>query len=138
MTLEERELDIIKANARKSVNEINQTSMAESAQIAAEAALKDEQIKGETLVVKYRDTILGQCEANKIRVQAKNKCSLEISAKMLEIADLKAQTLKVTGEGEAQIAEVMASRRKYEQLYAQCDVIKKMQKNGNLKIFGDN
>lgn len=39
---------------------------------------------------------------------------------MNEIADLKAETLKVVGEGEAQIAEVMASRRKYELLNAQC------------------
>jgi|TARA_B110000285_G_C15072654_1_gene588871 hypothetical protein len=57
---------------------------------------------------------------------------------MLEVADLKAETINVIGQGEKNIAKVMASRRKYEYLDKKMDVIKGFQHNKNLKIFGDN
>jgi len=57
---------------------------------------------------------------------------------MLEIADIKAQTTSIVGEGEAKIATVMQSRRKYEHLNAKLNVIKSFKHNSNLKIFGDN
>ena len=55
MTLEARELEVIRANASKSVAEINATAIAEQAQIQAESELKNEQIKGDTLVTKTTD-----------------------------------------------------------------------------------
>ena len=57
---------------------------------------------------------------------------------MLEVADLKSETINVIGQGEKQISKVMASRRKYEYLEKKMDVIKGFQGNKNLKIFGDN
>jgi len=57
---------------------------------------------------------------------------------MLEVADLKSETINVIGQGEKQISKVMASRRKYEYLDKKMDVIKGFQNNKNLKIFGDN
>jgi len=57
---------------------------------------------------------------------------------MLEVADLKSETINVIGQGEKQISKVMASRRKYEYLDKKMDVIKGFQGNKNLKIFGDN
>jgi hypothetical protein len=63
ITLETRELEVIRANAKKSVAEINASSTAEQAQITAEAELKNEQIKGDTLVTKTRDETKGKCEA---------------------------------------------------------------------------
>jgi len=57
---------------------------------------------------------------------------------MLEIADLKADTINTIGNGEAQIAAVMASRRKYEYLGKKLEVIKAFKDNKNLKIFGNN
>ena len=57
---------------------------------------------------------------------------------MLEIADLKADTINTIGNGEAQIADVMQSRRKYEYMNKKLDVVKAFKDNKNLKIFGDN
>lgn len=57
---------------------------------------------------------------------------------MLEVADLKADTINITGQGEKNIGKVMASRRKYEYLDKKMEVIKAFQHNKNLKIFGDN
>jgi hypothetical protein len=136
--LEERELEIIRANASKSVAEISSTATAEQAQITADAELKNEEIRGETLVMKLREETIGTTEALKLANDAKNSSSLLISAKMLEVADQKAETLKVIGEGESEIAEVMASRRKFELLNSQCDLLSKMGGNKNLKIYGDN
>ena len=42
---------------------------------------------------------------------------------MFEIADLKSETIAVIGKGEAQISNVMESRRKYEYLDRKMDVI---------------
>jgi len=57
---------------------------------------------------------------------------------MFEIADLKSETIAVIGKGEAQISNVMESRRKYEYLDRKMDVIKGFKSNKNVKIFGDN
>jgi hypothetical protein len=43
---------------------------------------------------------------------------------MLEVADMKAETINVIGQGEKDISEVMQSRRKYEYLDKKMDVIK--------------
>ena len=56
---------------------------------------------------------------------------------MLEVADLKAETINVIGQGEAQISKVMESRRKYEYLDKKMEVIKGFKANKNIKIFGD-
>lgn len=87
LVLEKRELEVIRANAQKSVAEIKGTGEAEQAQILAESELKNEQIKGDTLMIKYRDTTIGETEAIKIKNEAKNVCNKNLSAKMLEIAD---------------------------------------------------
>ena len=57
---------------------------------------------------------------------------------MQEIAEVKAQTTEIIGAGEAQIAKVMASKRKYEHLNKKLEVIEEFKNNKNLKIFGDN
>lgn len=48
---------------------------------------------------------------------------------MLEVADLKSETINVIGQGEKQISKVMASRRKYEYLDKKMDVIKGFQRD---------
>ena len=83
MVLEARELEIIRANKDKSVAEIKATGTAEEANILAESELKNEQIKGETLVIKFRDTTLGETEAIKIKTEAKNTCSKNVAEKMV-------------------------------------------------------
>jgi len=57
---------------------------------------------------------------------------------MLEIADLKADTINTIGQGESNISQVMQSRRKYEHLNKKLEVIEAFKGNKNLKIFGDN
>lgn len=73
-----------------------------------------------------------------IDIDAVNTCNKQLAAKMLEIANLKADTINTIGNGEAQVAQVMTSRRKYEYLGKKLDVIKAFKDNKNLKIFGDN
>ena len=73
-----------------------------------------------------------------IDIEAINECNKNLAAKMLEIADLKADTINTIGNGEAQISAVMQSRRKFEYLGKKLDVIKAFKHNKNLKIFGDN
>ena len=137
LTLKKRELEIIRANAKKSVAEINAQAMAEVAQIQADSELKNEQIKGETLVTKTIDETKGQCEAEITEIEAKNDSSKKIAAKMLEVADTKADTINTIGNGEAAISNVMQSRRKYEHLNKKLEVISAFKDNRNLKIFGD-
>lgn len=138
ITLEKRELEVIKANALKTVAETKATGVAEQAQIKADSELQNEQIKGDTLVTKTRDEARGRCEARIVEVDARNSCNKSLAAKMLEVADLKAETINVIGQGEKNIGKVMASRRKYEYLDKKMEVIKGFQSNKNLKIFGDN
>ena len=138
ITLTSRELEVVRANASKAVAEINAQSKAETAQIRADADLQDATIKGETLVTKTKDETKGQCEAQMVHIDSVNTCNKQIAAKMLEIANLKADTINTVGNGEAQISAVMASRRKYEYLGKKLDVIKAFKDNKNLKIFGDN
>ena len=138
ITLTRRELEITHANAKKSVAEINAQSKAEQAQIKADADLKNEQIKGETFVTKTIEETKGSAEAEMVLVEAKNECNKAIAQKMLEVADLKAQTLQVIGEGEKQIADVMNARRKYEVLNSKLEVIESFKHNKNLKVFGNN
>lgn len=101
LVLEKRELEVIRANSRKSVAEIKAAAVAEQAQILAESELKNEEIKGETLIIKYKDSTIGETLATRIGVDAKNTSNKNIAAKMLDVADLKAETLKIVGEGEA-------------------------------------
>lgn len=75
-------------------------------------------------MTKTRDEARGRCEARVVEVDAKNSCNKSIAAKMLEVADLKAETINVIGQGEKSISKVMASRRKYEYLDKKMDVIK--------------
>lgn len=89
-------------------------------------------------MTKTKDETKGKCEAEMIEVEAINTCNKNLAQKMLEIADLKADTINTIGNGEAQIAQVMASRRKFEYLNKKLDVIKAFKDNKNLKIFGDN
>jgi len=138
ITLNRRELDTVRANAKKAVAEINAQADAQQAQIVADSELQNETIKGETLVTKTRDETTGKCEAEMIEVQAKNSCNKKIAETMLSIADIKADTINIIGEGEAKISNVMQSRRKYEHLNKKLDVIRMFQHNKNLKIFGDN
>jgi murein L,D-transpeptidase YafK len=90
------------------------------------------------LVTKTVDETKGQCEAEITEIEAKNDCSKKIAAKMLEVADTKADTINTIGNGEAAISNVMQSRRKFEYLGKKLDVIKAFKDNKNLKIFGDN
>lgn len=63
ITLASRDLEVVRANAKKSVAEINANSKAEQAQITADSELQNETIKGETLVTKTVDETRGKCEA---------------------------------------------------------------------------
>ena len=72
ITLNRRELETTRANAKKSVAEINASSKAEQAEITAESNLQNETIKGDTLVTKTRDETKGRCEAEMLSIQSKN------------------------------------------------------------------
>lgn len=100
--------------------------------------MQNETIKGDTLVTKTTDEAKGKCEAKMIDISAINECNKKLASKMLEIADLKADTINTIGNGEAQVSTVMQSRRKFEYLGKKLDVIKAFKDNKNLKIFGDN
>jgi len=138
LTHKSRELELVRARAAKSVAEINATAQAERAQIEADAKLKVEEIRGETLVTKAKEQVAGQCEAQLIAVRAKNESQKQIAAKMREIADIKAEIISTIGEGEKSISQVMQSRRKYEHLNKKLDIIEAFKHNRNLKIFGNN
>ena len=138
LVLTKRELKVIQANAKKQVAEIKAQGEAEKSQIDADADLKYEQVKGETLITKTQDATKGECEAKLIEVEAKNECSTKIASKMLEVADLKADTINTIGQGESQISQVMQSRRKFEHLNKKLEVIESFKNNQNLKIFGNN
>ena len=103
----------------------------------ADSELKNEQIKGETLVTKTIDSTKGQCEAELTEIEAKNECNKKIAAKMLEIADIKSETINVIGNGEAEISNVMKSRRYFEYMNKKLGVIEAFKNNQNLKVFGD-
>lgn len=75
-------------------------------------------------MTKERDEARGRCEAQIVQVDAKNECNKSIASKMLEVADLKSETINVIGQGEKEIGQVMQSRRKYEYLDKKMDVIK--------------
>ena len=138
ITLNRRELETVRANAKKAVAEIDAQADAQQAQIRADSELQNETIKGETLVTKTRDETKGQCEAEMIEVESKNACNKKIAEMMLQIADIKAETIGVIGDGESKVSTVMQSRRKYEHLNKKLDVIRSFKNNQNLKIFGDN
>lgn len=138
MTMTSRDLEVIRANAVKSVAEINEQAKAETAQIEAKAELKNQEIRADTLITKTVDETKGRCEAQLIGVEAENNANKMIAAKELEIANTKADTIKTVGEAESAIANVMQSRRKYEYLNKKLEVIEQFKNNANLHVFGDN
>lgn len=138
LTLNKRDLELIRANAHKSVAEINANGAAEQAQIKADSELQIEIINGDTLVTKSKAEAEGKAEAELIEVEATNECNIKLAEKMLEVSQIKAQTIETVGQGEQQISKVIASRRKYEHLNAKLDVIKSFKNNPNLRIFGSN
>ena len=138
MTMTGRDLEVIRANAVKSVAEINEQAKAETAQIDAKAELKNQEIRADTLITKTVDETKGRCEAQLIAVEAENNANKMIAAKELEIANTKADTIKTVGEAESAISNVMQSRRKYEYLNKKLEVIEGFKNNSNLHVFGDN
>lgn len=58
-------------------------------------------------MTKTRDEAKGKCEAQIVEVDAKNSCSKSIASKMLEVAELKAETINIIGQGEKAISKVM-------------------------------
>jgi len=88
-------------------------------------------------VTKTIDSTKGQCEAELTEIEAKNECNKKIAQKMLDIADIKADTINIIGNGEASISTVMQSRRKFEYLNKKLEVIRAFKDNQNLKVFGD-
>lgn len=138
MTMTSRDLEVIRANAVKSVAEINEQAKAETAQIEAEAERKNQEVRADTLITKAVDETKGQCEAKLISVEAANTAGKLMAAKEFEIASLKAQTIQTVGEAESAIATVMQSRRKYEYLNKKLETIEQFKDNKNLHVFGDN
>lgn len=59
------------------------------------------------MVTKTRDETTGQCTAEMIEVESKNSCNKKIAEMMLQVADQKADTISVIGEGESKISTVM-------------------------------
>jgi len=81
---------------------------------------------------------VGNSEAKLIVVEAENSKDQVIAAKKNEVSEMRAEQTSIQGKGESQVAQVMASRRKYEYLNSKLDVIKSIRDNKNVKIFGDN
>ena len=129
MTLKNRDLEMVQAKSRKSVAELNANAKAEQAQIDANAQLKVEEIKGETLVTKTQAETKGSCDAELISVKATNESQKKIAAKMREIADIKSEIIQTVGDGEKNISTVMTSRRKYEHLNKKLDIIRSFKHN---------
>ena len=100
ITLQRRELEVIRANSSKAVMETNAQGNAEQAQIIANADLSKEEINGDTLVTKTVNEARGKVEAELIEVEAKNTSNKKIAEKMAEIADIKSKTINIKSEGE--------------------------------------
>lgn len=81
--------------------------MAEVATVKVEAELKNEKILSETLLVRTRDENTGVVDASLIEVEAENTCKKKITEKMLEVANLGANTTKIIGDSEDRIKNVM-------------------------------
>jgi regulator of protease activity HflC (stomatin/prohibitin superfamily) len=101
VTHTQRELEIVRASAQKSVAEIKAQAKAEQAHIQADAELQEQIIVGDTLVTKSKDETNGLMEAELVEVGAKNDANKKIASKMLEISDLKAQTVDIVANGES-------------------------------------
>ena len=97
ITVAKRELEVVRANAKKAVAEIKAHSVAEQGDIMATAALKKEIINGDTLITKTRDETIGMTQAEQIEITAKNESNKKIAAKMLEISSLRADTIETIG-----------------------------------------
>ena len=81
--------------------------MAEVATVSVEAELKNEKIRSDTLLVRTRDENTGVVYAKLLEVDAENTCKKKIAEKMLEVADLGAETTKIIGDSEVRIKTVM-------------------------------
>lgn len=81
--------------------------MAEVATVSVEAELKNEKIRSDTLLVRTRDENTGVVDAKLLEVDAENTCKKKIAEKMLEVADLGAETTKIIGDSEVRIKTVM-------------------------------
>ena len=100
IVFEKRELEVIRSNAKKAVDETNAMGRAEQAQIIADSDLKKQEIDGDTLVTKTRDETKGLSEAELIEIQAKNESEKKIATKMREIASKKSDTIEIMANGE--------------------------------------
>lgn len=57
--------------------------------------------------MRTRDENTGVVDAKLVEVEAENTCKKKISEKMLEVADLGADTTKIIGDSEVRIKNVM-------------------------------
>ena len=79
----------------------------------------------------------GCAEAEVTNVQAENKSREIIAHQESIVAEKNAESIKIEGTAEGELAKVLGLRRLFEFLNAKLEVIKAIGKNPNLKIYGN-
>ena len=79
----------------------------------------------------------GYAEAKMVEVDASNYSNLKAAEVISQVAEKNADTLRIEGNGEAELKAVLANRRLYEYLNSKLDIIKSLARNPNFKLFGN-
>lgn len=136
LAITERDLKIIQTEGAKSVSEINEKTKAEELRIKATSELKAAEIRAQTEVLKSKLNAQGEAEAKLTQVQADGQCTKVMAETESVVALKNAEAIKIMGEGEAALKNVLGLRRLYTFLNSKLEVIRQMSQNPNLKIIG--
>ena len=132
----DRDLKIIQGDGLKSVSEINERAYADTLKIKSESELKAAEIRAQTLILQSKMTAEGEAEARLTTAKAEGACQRIEAEQQSIVAQKNADSLKIEGQGEADLKAVLGLRRLYQYLNTKLEVIKQMSYNPNLKIFG--
>ena len=136
LAITERDLKIIQGEGAKSVSEINERTKAEELKIKATSELKGAEIRAQTEILRAKLNAQGLAEAKLTQVQAEGQCAKILAETENIVATKNAESVKIQGQGESELKNVLGLRRLYTFLDSKLEVIRHMSMNPNVKIIG--
>lgn len=105
-----KEHNLILADTKKLLAEIESKSIAAVSQIIATGELEAQQIISETKVIRARILAEGRAKANQIEADIDNYVLTKKAETEKKVAEYKSKEIKVTGAAEAQLAKLLENR----------------------------
>eukprot|EP00164_Ancoracysta_twista_P003998 GFYU01005367.1.p1 GENE.GFYU01005367.1~~GFYU01005367.1.p1 ORF type:complete len:420 (+),score=177.89 GFYU01005367.1:64-1323(+) len=134
----QKEIDTIEGETAKEVAEIQATQAKETAEIQADTRLKVSAIEGkkESLVMQIKAQ--GELESQKIVAETSKYVHTRTAETDLKVAELKAKAMNILAEAQKKAGTAMFGKRKFDAGIQHLEVLRKLARNPNTVIAGNN